>query len=96
MSYTILIVDAGGFNRPEIGNFVVSFQPDTDERGIGILTVTNNEDLAMQFNDGVAALHFYRQQSKVCPVRDDGKPNRPLTAFTASFAKKGTHVVSAI
>ena len=28
------------------------------------------------------ALALYRTQSVRCPLRDDGKPNRPLTAFT--------------
>jgi hypothetical protein len=37
---------------------------------------------AMLWPDAATAWAFWQQTSTVRPTRDDGKPNRPLTAFT--------------
>lgn len=54
-----------------------------DYEGDGIkLLVTRLADEAMKFLDAQVALELWRTQSKVRPLRPDGQPNRPLTAFT--------------
>jgi hypothetical protein len=39
---------------------------------------------AKMFDTQEEALAYWGQQSKVRPLRPDGKPNRPLTVFTCS------------
>jgi hypothetical protein len=53
----------------------------------GAATVTNNPDAAMQFADEGAALAYVKQVPATCPLRPDGKPNRPLTAFHVEFVR---------
>jgi hypothetical protein len=40
---------------------------------------------ALQFTDVGDALEFWRQPSRARPVRPDGRPNRPLTAYTVAL-----------
>jgi hypothetical protein len=54
--------------------------------GRGETVFTDDPDDALQFDDSGAAFVFYRQQSKTVPLREDGRPNRPLTAFTVEIA----------
>ena len=51
----------------------------------GCVTFTKAPEMAMKFISVPAALEYYRQTSKLKPTRPDGKPNRPLTAYTALF-----------
>ena len=46
---------------------------------------TDSPRKAMRFDHVKGALDFYRTESIRCPLRDDGKPNRPLTAYTMFF-----------
>ena len=39
----------------------------------------------MKFADMSEAFECWKRQSTVCPLRADGKPNRPLTAFSITF-----------
>ena len=56
------------------------WRPDGSYDG-GILEVTDKPDRAMVFPDAVTAIEKWRE---AYGVRLDGKPNRPLTAFTVS------------
>lgn len=62
--------------------FLQSYNPDGKD-GEGEFSVTTNLAEAMKFVDAVAAISCWRMQSTVRPLRDDGKPNRPLSALTA-------------
>jgi hypothetical protein len=64
------------------GRYVKDFQPDLNEWGQGNLSTTDVPTEAKQFANSGDAFAFWKQQSKRCPLRDDGKPNRPLTAYT--------------
>ncbi|HEY1878485.1 MAG TPA: hypothetical protein VGG68_00985 [Caulobacteraceae bacterium] len=67
--------------HPGFGRFLVDF--DVDARGgRGTDTWSADPALAMVFVDSVEAWQCWRRQSAVQPLRDDGKPNRPLTAYT--------------
>jgi hypothetical protein len=66
------------------GQYLRSYDPDAFD-GQGDMTATHDLKEAKHFSDIKAAMEFYRQVSTVRPVRGDGKPNRPLTAFTVSF-----------
>lgn len=48
----------------------------------GLLQVTDNPDEAMAFKEATDAMELWRSVApKPFDVRQDGKPNRPLTAF---------------
>lgn len=71
-------------DQPIKGEYLKSFDPEAhDGRGEALFTPNIKE--AMVFTDGVVAIQCWQTQSKTRPLRDDGKKNRPLTAFSASF-----------
>lgn len=53
--------------------------------GLGEAWFTNNKAEARSFADLVEATEFWRRQSTTKPLRDDGEPNRPLTAYNVTF-----------
>lgn len=53
--------------------------------GRGSVKLTRDVKHAMRFPDHGVAMETWRQQSQTVPVRPDGKPNRPLTAYHATF-----------
>ena len=60
--------------------------------GLGDAVFTADPEEALAFDSMADAIAFYRQRSKVRPVRPDGKLNRPLTAFTVSFRQRPVEV----
>ncbi len=66
------------------GEYLKSFDPEAHD-GRGDATFTRNLKEAMVFTDAVEAIKTWQSQSKTRPLRDDGRPNRPLTSFSASF-----------
>jgi hypothetical protein len=88
--YAIQIVDQGNVQmssgaRPP-GQYIKSFDPEAyDGRGDAEGTFDKRE--ALTFTTGEDALNFWRQQSKTRPLREDGRPNRPLTAFTVEIVE---------
>jgi hypothetical protein len=60
-----------------------SYDPDAHD-GLGLAEWTTDPMEAMRFSDQAAALARWKQTSTVRPLREDGKPNRPLTAVTVS------------
>lgn len=64
-----------------IGKWVESFDPDA-HGGRGDLRVTDDRNKALKFKNPGEALRYWKQQSKLQPLRPDGQPNRPLTAWT--------------
>jgi hypothetical protein len=74
-------IHLGDFTPAEPGDFLVRFDVDArDGRGEAVWS-PDLED-ALHFPDGITAMRAWKMQSKVRPYRDDGKPNRPLTAYT--------------
>lgn len=61
--------------------WVKAYDPD-GMYGYGLVELTKQRDEARRFDDAAEALRCWKQTSTVRPTRDDGKPNRPLTAFT--------------
>lgn len=66
------------------GSYLASYQPDAFG-GLGFAKWTSEPALALHFSSRAAAFDFWRQQSTVRPLRADGKPNRPLTAYTVEI-----------
>jgi hypothetical protein len=50
--------------------------------GMANFTLTNDPKRAKQFETAQEAVEYYRKIPKSRPIRDDGAPNRPLTAFS--------------
>lgn len=75
------------------GRFVVEFEPGRmDLRGFlhgGKIVTTDNVHDARRFTDPGEALAYWQ---KANGVRPDGKPNRPLTAWTAEITRYDKHV----
>jgi hypothetical protein len=53
--------------------------------GRGSVLFTLKPAAAKSFPGPSEALEFWRTQSKTVPMRPDGKPNRPLTAYTVEI-----------
>jgi hypothetical protein len=79
-----IIANATGIPCPEAGLYVKDMDVDAFD-GIGHLSATSRPLQARHFDDLRQALAYYRRTSKVRPVRPDGRPNRPLTAYTVEI-----------
>jgi hypothetical protein len=77
--------DALGGRVPPIPTYV----RDCDFEVLSGVIFTQNRDRAKQFENAEQALEYWRTQSKTNPLRPDGKPNRPLTAYTVTVLKEG-------
>lgn len=72
---------ASGGSCPQAGSWVRSFNPEAYD-GRGNLVTTRKPAQALLFSDGHKAWEFWMTVPKARPVRPDGRPNRPLTAFS--------------
>lgn len=81
----MFVIQIAEFNGSEHdGRYVCGYDPDAHQ-GLGQVWSTPFPQNAIKFASVVDAAQFLRQTSKVKPIRDDGKPNKPLTAFTVSI-----------
>jgi hypothetical protein len=62
------------------GMYVLSCDVNAHD-GYGEVHLTMDRREAMRFTDAAEAWRYYRRVSRVRPVRADGQPNRPLTAY---------------
>jgi hypothetical protein len=65
--------------------YLVSADPDANG-GRGSEEWTSDSSKAKRF-EFQEAFETWRRQSNLVPVRDDGKPNRPLTAYAVEFVR---------
>jgi len=80
MPYRIkIIADRHGFYHPP--QYLLSIDVDF-AGGIGLARLTRNPDDALVFPDLASLMETWKARSTVRPWRLDGKPNRPLTAYT--------------
>jgi hypothetical protein len=84
--YVLYLLDAAGFvgHGRFVPGYVKRYDPNLHD-GRGDVVVTSDPREAIQFADAKHAMAFYRQVSSTRPVRPDGAPNRPLTAFTVTI-----------
>jgi hypothetical protein len=62
--------------------WLAAFDPEADD-GRGRIELTSDRALAMSFKSYRDAFATYQRVPKCHPVREsDGRPNRPLTAYT--------------
>jgi hypothetical protein len=88
---SVLIVNQGrvaGFSvshdDPNFGQYLRRYDPDYQD-GLGRAWWTSSRDKAKRFADVGAAMEAWRQISSIQPFRLDGRPNRPLTAYSITF-----------
>ncbi len=67
-----------------LGEYLQAYDPDY-ANGIGRADWTPDKAQAKRFPDFPAALSEWKRESKVRPLRADGRPNRPLSAFSITF-----------
>jgi len=75
---------ADGRPCPVAGEFIASMDFEA-HGGRGDLVTTPHFDRAMKFKDLGEAFSFWRASPANKPTREDGQPNRPLTAYTVTF-----------
>src|SRR5215468_8311401 len=61
--------------------YVSAFDPEFAD-GRGGITFSSHRSKALRWRDFLEACDAWRTQSKKKPVREDGKPNRPMTAYS--------------
>lgn len=88
MSDAIIRIEAHvrGTPHPAVGEYVKWYSP-SGHRGAGKLITTPHRERAKRYPSKIAALEEYRAISCTHPWRRDGKPNRPLTAFTVEIQR---------
>jgi hypothetical protein len=86
LSYVILLIGLStGQATREDGRYVKTYDP-SGNRGQGLLTTTEDSEDALQFGTETEAFEKWREPYG---IRADGKPNRPLTAFTMTLERVG-------
>ncbi len=68
---------------PDVPGYIVACDVDA-HGGKGHVTLSTMQADAMRFADAGVALDYWKRPSTVDPIRD-GKPNRPLTAYTVQI-----------
>jgi hypothetical protein len=83
----VIVGDVLGFEcagEPDKRVWLKAYDASTPD-GRGKITTTTVQAEALRFDDLPAAFECWKTTSTTVPLRDDGKPNRPLTAFTITF-----------
>ncbi len=70
------------------GTYLQDFDPDAMD-GAGVAHWTSDKALAKRYADTAAAMTEWKRPSTIKPLRPDGKPNRPLTAYSITFEDVG-------
>ena len=87
MTLIRIIAPALGGPDPLSGTWLKSFDPNA-RNGRGLIVGTTDRNEAHRFEDAGAAMECWRQVSTTHPTRLDGRPNRPLTAYTIDLVRE--------
>lgn len=79
----IYVLGVAGMPELNQRGWIASHADTPDGRGETVLTEERTR--AKTFANAGEAFEFWRQQSKTVPLRPDGRPNRPLTAYTVEI-----------
>lgn len=89
MSCIIRLVGIAGREHQQFApQWITSYDVDADD-GYGEVRTTRDREEAQRFPTMSEAIQAWRTQSTVRPLRGDGKPNRPLTAYTVEIEPYG-------
>lgn len=81
----------GQTSSPFDGEFLVEYDPERDGRDpqgapmLAHIVTTPDREKAKRFANYPEASECWRRVCKRKPTRPDGRPNRPLTAFTVAI-----------
>lgn len=64
-----------------VGKYVADYTPHGNG-GMGMLVLTDNPAEAKSYASPAEGMIAWKEPSKTHPLRADGKPNRPLSAYT--------------
>ena len=78
----LAVSDGEGSHLPLSGPVYLKSYDIEAYNGRGSAEWTRDKNTAMQFVSFTHAVGAWNTQSKIRPLRDDGKPNKPLTSFT--------------
>lgn len=81
-----LISDAFGNPTGFEGQYLMAFDFEAHD-GQGLIDMTPDQAQAKVFADLAEAFAYAHTSPECKPTRDDGKPNRPLTATTWEFVR---------
>ena len=85
-AFVIQLIGPAGLaiRTPHDGRYLVECDVDGVEQGnlIGLIVSTDQLEEAKLFPSVADALLYWKRQSTTIPLRPDGRPNRPLTAYT--------------
>lgn len=71
-------------NPVPVGSYLKSYDPEAqDGRGLAVWTPRRSEALVL--GDFSVASDLWRAVPKCRPTREDGRPNRPLSAFSITI-----------
>jgi len=79
-----MVTGPGPRARSPEGQYVKAIDPDAHAGG-GFVDLTDKIADARLFASHAEALAYWQRQSTVRPFREDGRPNRPGTAFTVEL-----------
>jgi len=79
---------ANGAKHPYAGQYLKAYDPDDGVHGRIEVTRDPTKALELPRSELIA---LWRQSSKTIPLRPDGQPNRPLTAFSVEI--RPTHYI---
>jgi hypothetical protein len=88
--YVIQLVETAlGLPTRHDGQWVVEYDPSPRNLPLGeaVLRTSANREHAKRFKTRDDAWYLWRRVDTRQPVRADGKPNRPLTAWTVSITQ---------
>lgn len=73
-------------NSVVVGKYLEWSDPNA-KRGMGDERWTGDVSKAKQFGSFSEAMECWKAESTIRPIRPDGKPNRPLTAYSITVEK---------
>lgn len=80
----VLLNPSGGLPAPA-GSYLSRYDPEA-HGGMGEAEWAPDPESALCFENAGAAMECWRQVPLSRPMRNDGRPNRPLTAYTVEVA----------
>lgn len=90
--FVIQIMGPVGGRMPPVPTYVLDFDPNADG-GRGNVIMTQKREEAKRFDSTKQAYEFYMTQSTTVPLRPDGRPNRPLTAYNITIQSEASEPV---
>jgi len=82
MAYVLRVIGLADGRHSPMDGALVRFSDVNAGQGRGAVTGTYDRAKAVQFATAAEAIAYWQAVSGVRPVRPDGQPNRPLTAYT--------------